>query len=249
MELGLIGLGRMGANMSRRLAARRAHGDRLCAPRGRPCRRLVADGRSRRARPRWPTSSRKLEAPRAVWLMVPAAAVDATLDAARAPARAGRHRHRRRQLLLPRRHPARRRSSAGAGIALRRQRHERRRVRPGARLLPDDRRSAGGRGAPGTDLPDARAGHRRGAPDRRAARGAAAPPSRATCTADRAGAGHFVKMVHNGIEYGMMAALRRGPEHPAPRQRRPDHGARSTPRRRPLRDPGLYQLRPGPGRR
>ncbi len=32
-----------------------------------------------------------------------------------------------------------------------------------------------------------------------------------------AGAGHFVKMVHNGIEYGLMAALRRGAQHPAPR--------------------------------
>ena len=33
-----------------------------------------------------------------------------------------------------------------------------------------------------------------------------APPSMATCTAGPAGAGHFVKMVHNGIEYGIMAA-------------------------------------------
>ena len=34
------------------------------------------------------------------------------------------------------------------------------------------------------------------------------------------GAGHFVKMVHNGIEYGLMAAYAEGAEHPAPRQRR-----------------------------
>ena len=32
------------------------------------------------------------------------------------------------------------------------------------------------------------------------------------------GAGHFVKMVHNGIEYGIMACLCRGLQHPAPRQ-------------------------------
>ena len=37
----------------------------------------------------------------------------------------------------------------------------------------------------------------------------AAPPSTATCTAAR-GAGHFVKMVHNGIEYGLMAAYAEG---------------------------------------
>ncbi len=34
------------------------------------------------------------------------------------------------------------------------------------------------------------------------------------------GAGHFVKMVHNGIEYALMAAYAEGPEHPASRQRR-----------------------------
>ena len=34
--------------------------------------------------------------------------------------------------------------------------------------------------------------------------------SRAICTADRPGAGHFVKMVHNGIEYGIMAAFAEG---------------------------------------
>ena len=33
-----------------------------------------------------------------------------------------------------------------------------------------------------------------------------------------AGAGHFVKMVHNGIEYGLMQAYRRGVRHPAQRQ-------------------------------
>jgi 6-phosphogluconate dehydrogenase len=31
-----------------------------------------------------------------------------------------------------------------------------------------------------------------------------------TCIAGRAGAGHFVKMVHNGIEYGVMAAYAEG---------------------------------------
>ena len=34
--------------------------------------------------------------------------------------------------------------------------------------------------------------------------------SRATCTAGRRAPGHFVKMVHNGIEYGIMAAYAEG---------------------------------------
>ena len=35
-------------------------------------------------------------------------------------------------------------------------------------------------------------------------------PRKVTCTVDHAGAGHFVKMVHNGIEYGLMAAYAEG---------------------------------------
>ena len=44
----------------------------------------------------------------------------------------------------------------------------------------------------------------RAAPTRRA------PPSKAICIADPSGAGHFVKMVHNGIEYGLMQAYGEG---------------------------------------
>ena len=35
-------------------------------------------------------------------------------------------------------------------------------------------------------------------------------PSRAICMPGRSGAGHFVKMIHNGIEYGMMQAIAEG---------------------------------------
>ena len=48
-----------------------------------------------------------------------------------------------------------------------------------------------------------------------------------------AGAGHFVKMVHNGIEYALMAAYAEGPEHPA--QRRRGHARPRRPTRRPRR--------------
>jgi 6-phosphogluconate dehydrogenase len=54
------------------------------------------------------------------------------------------------------------------------------------------------------------------------------------------GAGHFVKMVHNGIEYGMMAALAEGLnilKHANVGSREHAVDAETT----PLRDPGLYQ--------
>jgi 6-phosphogluconate dehydrogenase len=54
------------------------------------------------------------------------------------------------------------------------------------------------------------------------------------------GAGHFVKMVHNGIEYGMMAALAEGMNvlrHANAGRRRRDVDAETT----PLRHPEYYQ--------
>jgi 6-phosphogluconate dehydrogenase len=56
-----------------------------------------------------------------------------------------------------------------------------------------------------------------------------------------AGAGHFVKMVHNGIEYGLMAAYAEGfnilKHANVGKQGRVEHSAEVT----PLRDPSLYQ--------
>jgi len=52
--------------------------------------------------------------------------------------------------------------------------------------------------------------------------GAAVPAERGFLHCGPNGAGHFVKMVHNGIEYGMMAALAEG-QHPAQCQRRQAH--------------------------
>jgi 6-phosphogluconate dehydrogenase len=55
-----------------------------------------------------------------------------------------------------------------------------------------------------------------------------------------AGAGHFVKMVHNGIEYGMMAAYAEGLnvlKHANAGTQSRDHDAETT----PLREPQYYQ--------
>jgi 6-phosphogluconate dehydrogenase len=55
------------------------------------------------------------------------------------------------------------------------------------------------------------------------------------------GAGHFVKMVHNGIEYGIMAAYAEGLnvlKHASVGQQAQEHDAETT----PLRDPQYYQF-------
>ena len=104
MQLGMIGLGRMGANMVRRLM----RGGHACVvydrSRGRG-RALAKDGATGSAS--LAEFVDKLEAPRAVCLMVPAAFVDASIDELVPLLEQGRHPHRRRQLALPRRHRAR----------------------------------------------------------------------------------------------------------------------------------------------
>ena len=67
-----------------------------------------------------------------------------------------------------------------------------------------------------------------------------APPRTATCTAGPNGAGHFVKMVHNGIEYGMMAAYAEGLnvlKHANAGKVQRTEDAETA----PLRDPQYYQ--------
>ena len=87
-------------------------------------------------------------------------------------------------------------------------RHQWRHFRAGPRLLPDGRRRRQRGRAPEPIR------HRRREPEPRSAppagRARSRNRSRAICTAGPSGAGHFVKMVHNGIEYGIMAALAEG---------------------------------------
>ena len=150
-----------------------------------------------------------LSKPRAVWLMLPAAAVDPVLHA-----------------LVPLLEPGdivieggnsyyhddiRRAAELKAKrAALRRCRRQRRRLGPGARLLPHDRRRGRDRAAPRPDFPlvGARASTLHRAP--RAPRGEPSQAEYGYLHCGPNGAGHFVKMVHNGIEYGMMAAFAEG---------------------------------------
>ena len=72
--------------------------------------------------------------------------------------------------------------------------------------------AAGSGRAAGADLrhPRARRRHRAAHAGAGVSGAARRRPSAAGCTAAASGAGHFVKMVHNGIEYGLMAAYAEG---------------------------------------
>jgi len=79
MELGMIGLGRMGAFMARRLmnAGHRVVG---YVRRTEKLEGMVKDGSIAAGSTSIPDLVNKLEKPRAIWLMVPAASVDSTLE-------------------------------------------------------------------------------------------------------------------------------------------------------------------------
>ena len=177
---------------------------------------LEAEGATRREIARG-LRRRSSDKPRAIWLMLPAGVVQADARPAGRAARPRRHGDRRRQLLLPRRHhpgQAARRQAA----PLRRLRHARRGVGARARLLPHDRRRETERVqrldpifktiAPGVGTAEPTPGR---------TRDGTAPEGYLHC--GPSGAGHFVKMVHNGVEYGMMAAIAEGPQHHQARQR------------------------------
>ena len=76
-------------------------------------------------------------------------------------------------------------------------------------VLPDDRRRGRAGRTARSDLQDDRAGRgqRRAHPGRTRTDGTAQD---GYLHCGPSGAGHFVKMVHNGIEYGMMAAIAEG---------------------------------------
>jgi 6-phosphogluconate dehydrogenase len=235
MRLGMIGLGRMGANMVRRLI----HGGHECVVfdmNPASVKQMAGEGATG-------TNSldelvRKLQKPRAVWLMVPAAVVDNTL-----------------QELAPRLEPGDAIIDGGNSYYIddiRRAKELRERKlsyldvgtsggvwgleRGYCQMIGGDREVvqrldpifktlAPGRGS----LPRT--------PGREKATGTA-EEGYLHCGAN--GAGHFVKMVHNGIEYGLMAAYAEGLnilKHANAGKRSRTVDAETT----PLRDPEHYQ--------
>jgi 6-phosphogluconate dehydrogenase len=235
MQLGMVGLGRMGANMAARILKA---GHRVVAfdrhpEKGQELARLGALGASSLEE-----LVQKLELPRAVWLMVPAAGVDSTI-AALAPQLArgdviidGGNSHYQDDI-------RRARSLAALGVGY------------------VDVGTSGGvwgkeRGYCQMIGGDADVVRRLDpifaalAPSVDAAPrtpGRAGPPTPAEHGYLRCGpngAGHFVKMVHNGIEYGLMAAYAEGLNI----LRRANIGKEKRAvdaETAPLPDPGLYQ--------
>ena len=97
MQIGMIGLGRMGANMAIRLM-KAGHECMVYDSHPEPVQALVKQGAQGSSS--LPVFVKSLSKPRALWLMVPAAAVDAVLTSLTPLLEPGDIRHRRRQLLL-----------------------------------------------------------------------------------------------------------------------------------------------------
>lgn len=190
MQLGMIGLGRMGANMAQRLQ-RGGHDVAGFDPSAQARERAAGDSLSTVAS--LDALVTRLDAPRALWMMVPAGdPVDATLDALR-------------PLLSP-------------GDVV---------VDGGNSFYKDSQRRADGLRASGIAYLDVGTsggvwglaegyslmiGGDAAASERLSPLFAtlAPAPDRGWGRVGPSGAGHFAKMVHNGIEYGMMQAYAEG---------------------------------------
>jgi 6-phosphogluconate dehydrogenase len=233
MRIGMIGLGRMGANMVRRLL----EGGHECVVYDRSADAVKASvGQGARGAGSLAELVAGLSAPRAVWIMVPAAIVDSVIAELRPLLKSGdilidggnSHYHddiRRSNKL---------REEAGihyidvgtSGGVLG--------LQEGYCLMIGGAETAfktlepifatlspGGRQPKGKDESAAAMGYLH-------------------CGAS--GAGHFVKMVHNGIEYGLMAAYAEGLnilQHADAGMQKSDADAETA----PLSDPHLYQYR------
>ena len=205
LQLGMVGLGRMGANLVRRLM-RDGHRCVVYDVNAAAVNELAGEGATGAAS--LDDLVAKLDKPRAVWLMLPAAIVDSTLDA-----------------LVPLLEP-------GDAVIDGGNSYYRDDITRAKRLVAQnihyvDCGTSGGvwgldRGyclmiggetevvsrldpifktiAPGAGCAEPTPGRTR--------RDGTAPDGYLHC--GPSGAGHFVKMVHNGVEYGMMAAIAEG---------------------------------------
>jgi 6-phosphogluconate dehydrogenase len=235
MQVGMIGLGRMGANMARRLM-RQGH---ACVVYDRSAVALAALAREgAAAAATLDDFVARLETPRAIWLMIPAGLVDASLDE-----------------LLPRRAPDDAVVDGGNSFYRDDVARARRLAARGVHHL--DCGTSGGvwglergyclmiGGEPAVvkrlaPLFEALAPGAESAPPAPGREGRGGTAERGYLHCGPSGAGHFVKMVHNGIEYGLMAAYAEGFNvlaHANAGRQRGTVDAETT----PLRDPEYYQ--------
>jgi 6-phosphogluconate dehydrogenase len=205
MQLGMVGLGRMGANLVRRLM-RDGHRCVVYDVNADAVKQLEAEGATGSSS--LEDFSSKLDKPRAAWLMLPAAIVDSTLDelvphfdADDAIIDGGNSYYRddiaRADKLRPTGIHYLDCGTSGGVWGLER----------GYCLMIGGESAAVERLdpifktiAPGVGSAEPTPG--------RTKKGGTAPDGYLHCGPN--GAGHFVKMVHNGIEYGMMAAIAEG---------------------------------------
>jgi 6-phosphogluconate dehydrogenase len=205
MQLGMIGLGRMGANMVRRLL-KSGHQCVVYDRSADSVKQLAGEGAT-------PSSSlddfvKKLQKPRAVWLMVPAGVVDATLHDLAAQLEPGDiiidggnsyyidDIRRAKELTAKRLHYVDVGTSGGVwGLERGYCQMIGGETDIVKRLDPIFKTLAPGRG------------NVERTPGREKAGGTA---EEGYLHCGPSGAGHFVKMVHNGIEYGLMAAYAEG---------------------------------------
>jgi 6-phosphogluconate dehydrogenase len=237
MELGMIGLGRMGANMVRRLL-RAGHGCVVYDLNPESVRRLAGEGAA--GAESLQAFVARLRTPRAVWMMVPAAVVDRTLEGLAPLLERGDivvdggnsyyHDDLRRAQALRERGLFYLDVGVSGGIwGL---------ERGYCQMIGGDEEAVGrlepvfAALAPGVGA----------APRTPGREGEPGPAERGYLHCGPSGAGHFVKMVHNGIEYGLMAAYAEGMNV----LRHADAGQVGRPtdaETAPLRDPALYQYR------
>ena len=235
MQLGMIGLGRMGANMARRLM-RDGHECVVYDNNAASVKQLTGEGATGASS--LDDFVKKLSAPRAVWLMIPAAVVDATLaDLAPRLQKGdivvdGGNSHyvddiRRSKELAPRGLHYLDVGTSGGVWGLER----------GYSLMIGGDADAVTHLDPIFKTLSPGRGNLSRTPGREKANGTA---EAGYLHCGPSGAGHFVKMVHNGIEYGLMAAYAEGlnilKHANAGKQDRPVD-AETT----PLRNPDNYQ--------
>jgi 6-phosphogluconate dehydrogenase len=235
MQLGMVGLGRMGSNLVRRLI----HDGHRCVVYDvnvDVVKELEAEGSTG-------TTSLadlvgKLEKPRAVWLMLPAASVDSTLEQLVALLEPGdvvidggnsyyRNDITRAKQLVPKNIHYVDCGTSGGVWGLER----------GYCLMIGGETEVVTRLDPIFKTIAPGAGSAEPTPSR-TWRDGTAPDGYLHC--GPSGAGHFVKMVHNGVEYGMMAAIAEGLsviKHANAGKVSRDVDAETT----PLRDPWAYQ--------